>query len=581
MKVSSIALVFLFCASITFANEKGNGGDAVVCFQTNATASKVQATIEQNRSTGTRLDPLGNGVAAEITQVDLLDLYEASLRRLATPSYQLIRSNADFPAIFQERLDLVASKDPRFANVIRTQASAIPMDRWLGSRSGVIEINDDSSRVLVPQNCLVLQVAVQVNDGAPRIYFNETLFEKMNHVNQAALIMHEYLYRDQIQNWGETDSTKARLINASLFDEHLASMTPAEANRAFGGRDGMVEINLPTGVKWYGYWRKASQTPEVILAFPVSFGSLLLPVNTVLGLSSDASNPSISFIVPTDLAVGPFHLKQGTLAEFHDFDPGLPKTITIDQPILVGSITYPAGSTLTLDRQGKIISASNSSGALLVQAEFGGKNYSCYFNFSWPVFLGANLGSATTASDLYGSIQAFNSKEGLKPFFETGEQPYHEGRLEYCMTRQAITGKNFSTVRTYDSISFLIQFDHGGRISNMSGSDASLAITEYYTKLLRFSMPLRIGKWRDMNCRSASMKFEQTDRGEHILRSCIADAPTYVRKMTLSGTIEFHENGAIKSGVLQNNRVIIGRHLFRKGDLIQLDESETVIVPRH
>lgn len=102
---------------------------------------------------------------------------------------------------------------------------------WIASNSGVVEIDDSGHKTVMPSNCLLVQVAVQHNQG---IHYDQRLFSKLTNMDKAGLIIHELAYyiarqyNHIINELGadnekllHKDSSKVRVFTARLTSREI------------------------------------------------------------------------------------------------------------------------------------------------------------------------------------------------------------------------------------------------------------------------------------------------------------------------------------------------------------------------
>lgn len=196
--VSKLLLIGTFAQILPWTAQAGgsvgNGGDVVVC---------------QARG----------GVT-----VETLDLYEARTLRGLTPSL------GDPKLSWQDKFALALARlekvDPYRAAHYRdrvqqftSEASFIPH----------IQLTDipDSQQVLLPAQCSIAQIAVQKPPqfpGDPYYVISKDLWDQLDSENQAALVMHEIVYREAIE-FGHTNSISARYFNSLILSDRLAAVT--------------------------------------------------------------------------------------------------------------------------------------------------------------------------------------------------------------------------------------------------------------------------------------------------------------------------------------------------------------------
>lgn len=180
MKFFLLSLIII--SQATFAGERGNGGDVIVC----------------RTSKG------------DIESIEMLDLYEArELHGLALdPS--LSAENTLEQNLFSLIDGIRWVGAPVRAHSYKKLADAFFAEAEISHFGGLPDIPDHGD-ISLPENCSLEQVAIQelypidrsqkrgCDDffkEKPRYKIEKSLWDKMDTVNRAALIMHEIIYRD-------------------------------------------------------------------------------------------------------------------------------------------------------------------------------------------------------------------------------------------------------------------------------------------------------------------------------------------------------------------------------------------------
>ncbi|WP_413584378.1 hypothetical protein [Bdellovibrio sp. HCB274] len=198
--LKSLAFILLGSTSTAYGNAKviGNGGKIVVC---------TDSANPQN--------------------MKVVDLYEAQLLRGWIPQV---------PAGAKDPVTLAGLVIERIKNVNPTRyerykgflATFLGETRFIKGQE-LIDI-PDSDHPSYPENCKVQQVATQrvpLTSQDARYLINNDLWEKMDLTNQAALVLHEIIYREQILVGINTSAT-TRFINSALWANVTAGMNQAE-----------------------------------------------------------------------------------------------------------------------------------------------------------------------------------------------------------------------------------------------------------------------------------------------------------------------------------------------------------------
>ena len=154
-------------------NTDGGGGRGVVCYNPDNT----------------------------IKSVELLDLYEGRILEGLTPD-----TFADKTPL--EILDLVISKNPHNGVKDSFEYSKKLYSSFRFLPEGVrLEPIDDSGEIFIPANCKIEQLANM--QSLTKVFVVGDFWNKMNNVNKAALIVHEYLWAIQ-RIAGREFSSRAR-----------------------------------------------------------------------------------------------------------------------------------------------------------------------------------------------------------------------------------------------------------------------------------------------------------------------------------------------------------------------------------
>jgi hypothetical protein len=198
LKLAGI-LVILLTGSQAFAqNRVGNGGDGILCEK-----------------------------EGEKPKAELLDFYESSQKRIET--------QAPYAEVVEARLQALSRISGGLGGTL--------LKRWQTMKNEIewkkeIELVDvqDSKHLFTPsdKNCKLKQIALrrsEIVSTQKRFVIDETFWNQMATVSQAGLVMHELVY-EHFFKLGETDSVKARTMNAYLFSPDLES----------GGSDGYWKL---------------------------------------------------------------------------------------------------------------------------------------------------------------------------------------------------------------------------------------------------------------------------------------------------------------------------------------------------
>ncbi|WP_413943638.1 hypothetical protein [Bdellovibrio sp. HCB-162] len=197
------SLVFLSAfvlSSVALANnwyDRGNAGFAILC---------------------------AGGVKAQT-----LDLYEVSERHGLVASYSNKSSAVEKAVDLLSRLN---SLDPARAKMYRLWAQD-----FMGSATFVAAANEfvktpDAGLVTLPTDCKLEQAVFQRNPSIlnkSRYIVNSTLWNKLDADNQAALIVHEVIYREFMNSLAfEVTSERIRAFNSFIHADGLKTLSAQE-----------------------------------------------------------------------------------------------------------------------------------------------------------------------------------------------------------------------------------------------------------------------------------------------------------------------------------------------------------------
>lgn len=174
----------------------GNGGDVVVCKNTNGA----------------------------VTSVELLDFYEARAMNGRLPIPQNIK---DPHAIVLLTLKELEKVNPSRANRYRNWAETFAKEAVFIPDAKLTNI-DDTNHLVLPENCDIAQVAIQrpIDDETQtnRYVIDKKLWDALDPLNQAGLILHELIYREAIE--GEINESRAvRLLNSLIFAGDISKVS--------------------------------------------------------------------------------------------------------------------------------------------------------------------------------------------------------------------------------------------------------------------------------------------------------------------------------------------------------------------
>ncbi|WPU63508.1 hypothetical protein [Peredibacter starrii] len=208
--VAAMLAGLLFCLRALAAGEKGNGGYSIVCRD-------------------------ANGL---IASAELLDTYEGRLLYKKTYSVDL-NSVEELVRVAQDRVRkyvLFASKLNKEIDLIEKNLVFIPEGHEL-------ESTEDAFPVIKKKGCEFEQLANYTEAG--EVFVSQEIFNRIDNLNRAALILHEAIYSIRRKALGETTSQNTRRLVAQLMavnpdqaiiEKHVMEslQQPTHANRPCG-----------------------------------------------------------------------------------------------------------------------------------------------------------------------------------------------------------------------------------------------------------------------------------------------------------------------------------------------------------
>lgn len=249
--------VFLLAQNL-FANDKGNGGDGVVCYN------------EQH----------------QITSVEMFDHFEARTR------YQTPINLAFAGSTYLEKvnflIDRVQGIEPQRGLQLREE-----LNHFIGSSNFAdgIELPDvpDQGSILLPDGCHIEQLAIQKEPTFPEEKFytiDNKLWLKLSEDGKAGLVLHEIIYRLAIREGKQQDSVTSRYYNIRISSQAfvgdnlvkyftlLASIKSDVRNTTFTFK-GLTLFECSTSEGFAGCWKSNG-------------GNWTLPNGDVIKLAADA-----------------------------------------------------------------------------------------------------------------------------------------------------------------------------------------------------------------------------------------------------------------------------------------------------
>ncbi len=192
-----------------------------------------------------KADKIGNGADAiqcvnnSNTSFQLLDLYERDNLWNFTEDLTL-RSYADRESILLSRIELLRVFDVCRANLYESWINTFWAESLVIDGVTLTDIQD-AGVIFMPQQCQLVQLVVQrrplfIED--PRYIISGEVFDALTIEGQAAVILHEVIYREAIAR-GATTSIDTRALTAMLFSRRLSDLSVQQA------RDLLASLGFP------------------------------------------------------------------------------------------------------------------------------------------------------------------------------------------------------------------------------------------------------------------------------------------------------------------------------------------------
>jgi hypothetical protein len=205
--VSLITMAMIFTSLAFAGSEGGNGGGGIVCRDS----------------------------SGQVTSVEILDFYEA--RTLRGLNIDLGSEGLGVEEKIRLALSRLAFVSPIRAQRYSLEALALASDAKLASGgasndqlklsvflSGVdLTFTEDTAHIAVPSGCKVEQIINQRDQEFPedrRFTFNRDIWEKMDSLNQAGLILHEVIYHEALSKFSYIQKTS---VNSRYFLSYIAA----------------------------------------------------------------------------------------------------------------------------------------------------------------------------------------------------------------------------------------------------------------------------------------------------------------------------------------------------------------------
>jgi hypothetical protein len=187
------AFLFVNTALAALGDEKGNGGDAVVCRE----------------------------ASGRITSIEMFDYFEARTLRGMT----VVLPGGESPEnIASSALDVLNKFAPE--RVKQYKNTILEFGRHVRFVPGLVDV-PDSGHIVLPKDCRIEQLIVQQTPQMPedsRFLVAKELWDAMDDGQKAGALLHEAFYTEAIRA-GHEDSRKARYFHTRMVEANAKAMT--------------------------------------------------------------------------------------------------------------------------------------------------------------------------------------------------------------------------------------------------------------------------------------------------------------------------------------------------------------------
>ncbi|WP_413558523.1 hypothetical protein [Bdellovibrio sp. HCB209] len=164
----------------------------------------------------------------EVPSYRSLDIYEGDKVYGLQPT--AIAHN-DFKVILKTLIDRIAKHDITRANLYRSYLQSLESEVRMVTGSDFGNIRDEGW-IAIPKGCELQQAAAQFRDHSPdgvKYLINGSIWTNLNSGHRAALIMHEFIYREGLLPQNDfKNSARVRYFNAFIHSEKFKTLTAAE-----------------------------------------------------------------------------------------------------------------------------------------------------------------------------------------------------------------------------------------------------------------------------------------------------------------------------------------------------------------
>jgi len=220
MKTSILLLSLAIPLASANAGQEGHGGEAYVC--------RDLKTARLDPHTGIPDPKTGN-----INSVELWDYFYGEETRSSDLKIDTGNPNAPYLEQAQYIINRIAKVDSVTASRFNRYLKDFPNEtNWL-ERSAIKEMSDYTTLIDSKKNCYRMQFAVRRKSNEMKPYDKRFLIDKeiwtaANDQQRAGLILHEFIYRDANEDYGQELSDNSMYYNQIMSSNVANNMTAKE-----------------------------------------------------------------------------------------------------------------------------------------------------------------------------------------------------------------------------------------------------------------------------------------------------------------------------------------------------------------
>lgn len=224
MKLLRFTLILGLIGTSGWAASEGGsdrgGGHAYVCFKDAPDRDKVEAAVLKNRKNKSKDDPF-TGIDFNSLKIEVLD-YSHAVNKYGLD--HLIDATGTAEEIAEKQMAILRDKSTFGEELYNLFKKQTRPSLWVKAKNGLSEIDDSNYPLLLQNNCLQMQMAIQDKHD---IFYDNRLRGKLDILNDVALVLHETFYR-YARKLGHEDSVSVRNFVALMMTKEFASMSGAE-----------------------------------------------------------------------------------------------------------------------------------------------------------------------------------------------------------------------------------------------------------------------------------------------------------------------------------------------------------------